>query len=230
MENKVDLDLKRTVSEYAMAFDLLAKVTHSSTEKEAIENILEICTTLFSPQKVFYLSIKEGQPDQIYSPLLLTEEKIDIKTRLFSYNTSYGWTESKKGFQAQISYDNKILGILEVDDLIYPEYKDHYLNLTISMTDVYSLAIENATRYQRIKTAERKARQEKAKLEKAMAEINQLSGLLPICSYCKKIREDSGYWSQIEDYISHHSEARFSHSICQECAKIHYPDYEIYDE
>ncbi len=71
MQNKVDLDSNRAVSEYAMAFDLLAKVTHSITEKEAIENILQICSTLFSPQKLFYLSIKEDQPSQIYSLLAL---------------------------------------------------------------------------------------------------------------------------------------------------------------
>ncbi len=67
-------------------------------------------------------------------------------------------------------------------------------------------------------------------LEKAMSEIKTLSGLLPICSHCKKIRDDKGYWNQIESYIHEHSEAEFSHSICQECAKKHYPDFDIYEE
>jgi methyl-accepting chemotaxis protein len=69
-----------------------------------------------------------------------------------------------------------------------------------------------------------------AKLETALSEIRQLSGMLPICAYCKKIRDDKGYWNQIEAYIQKHTQAQFSHSICQECAKHHYPDMDIYDE
>jgi hypothetical protein len=68
------------------------------------------------------------------------------------------------------------------------------------------------------------------KIEKALAEIRTLSGLLPICSHCKKIRDDKGYWNQLESYIQDHSDAKFSHSICQECAKKHYPDLDIYDD
>ena len=69
-----------------------------------------------------------------------------------------------------------------------------------------------------------------AELQKALANVKKLSGLLPICSSCKKIRDDRGYWNQIESYISDHSEADFSHSICRDCAKILYPELDIYDD
>lgn len=62
-------------------------------------------------------------------------------------------------------------------------------------------------------------------LQDALTEVKQLSGLLPICASCKKIRDDKGYWNQIEAYISAHSEAEFSHSMCPECAKEFYPEY-----
>ncbi|MGD0283619.1 MAG: CHASE sensor domain-containing protein [Dissulfurispiraceae bacterium] len=65
-------------------------------------------------------------------------------------------------------------------------------------------------------------------LQEALAEVKQLSGLLPICSSCKKIRDDKGYWTQIESYISEHSEALFTHAICPECGKKLYPEY--YDD
>ena len=68
------------------------------------------------------------------------------------------------------------------------------------------------------------------KLQKAFSEIKKLSGMLPICSHCKKIRDDKGYWNQIESYIRDHSEAEFSHSICQECAKKYYPDMDLYSD
>jgi phosphoserine phosphatase RsbU/P len=54
-------------------------------------------------------------------------------------------------------------------------------------------------------------------LEEALTRVRQLQGLLPICAYCKKIRDDRNYWQQVESYISDHSEAQFSHSICPEC-------------
>ena len=63
-----------------------------------------------------------------------------------------------------------------------------------------------------------------AKLDKSLKEITQLQGILPICANCKKIRDDKGYWNQIESYISDHSEAVFSHSICPECAAELYPE------
>ncbi|MFH0976381.1 MAG: hypothetical protein V1874_11425 [Spirochaetota bacterium] len=62
-------------------------------------------------------------------------------------------------------------------------------------------------------------------LKLALSEVKTLSGLLPICSSCKKIRDDKGNWTQIEKYIQEHSDADFTHSLCSECIKKLYPDY-----
>jgi PAS domain S-box-containing protein len=75
------------------------------------------------------------------------------------------------------------------------------------------------------KQAEEALKQERDKLQDALAKVKILSGLLPICANCKKIRDDKGYWNQIEAYIRDHSEADFSHSICPECAKKFYPEF-----
>ena len=56
-----------------------------------------------------------------------------------------------------------------------------------------------------------------SQLEKALSEVKQLRGIVPICSYCKKIRDDTNYWERVEDYFSRHTEAKFSHSFCPEC-------------
>jgi hypothetical protein len=58
-------------------------------------------------------------------------------------------------------------------------------------------------------------------LKSALAEIKTLKGIIPICASCKKIRDDRGYWNQIESYIHEHSEADFSHGICPECEKLY---------
>jgi len=75
---------------------------------------------------------------------------------------------------------------------------------------------------------QRKAEEKKdaliSELKAAMSKVQMLSGLLPICASCKKIRDDRGYWNRIESYIRSHSEAEFSHGICPDCAKELYPE------
>jgi sigma-B regulation protein RsbU (phosphoserine phosphatase) len=74
----------------------------------------------------------------------------------------------------------------------------------------------------------RKAREEELRrsndeLQKALRDVKVLRGLIPICASCKKIRNDGGFWQQLEEYIGEHSEAEFSHGICQSCVKKLYP-------
>ena len=64
-------------------------------------------------------------------------------------------------------------------------------------------------------------------LREAMAEIKTLGGMLPMCSACKKIRDDNGYWNAVELYITNHSNAEFSHSICPPCVQELYPDTKL---
>jgi hypothetical protein len=71
---------------------------------------------------------------------------------------------------------------------------------------------------------EKLVEQRTKKLQEAMSKVKVLSGFLPICSSCKKIRDDRGYWNQIESYIQEHSEADFSHGICPDCAVKLYPE------
>jgi hypothetical protein len=62
-----------------------------------------------------------------------------------------------------------------------------------------------------------------AELKKTLAEVKTLKGIIPICTSCKKIRDDKGYWNQVEAYIRDHSDAEFTHGICQECVEKLYP-------
>jgi PAS domain S-box-containing protein len=77
-------------------------------------------------------------------------------------------------------------------------------------------------------TERKQAEEEREKmigdLKEALSQVKTLSGFIPICASCKKIRDDKGYWNQIESYIRDHSEAEFSHGICPDCMKKLYPD------
>lgn len=66
--------------------------------------------------------------------------------------------------------------------------------------------------------------QRTAELEEALANIKTLKEILPICMYCKKIRDDEGYWSQLDQYVRDHTNSDFSHGICPECFREHYGD------
>src|SRR5664279_4709397 len=62
-------------------------------------------------------------------------------------------------------------------------------------------------------------------IQKTLNKVKQLSGLLPICASCKQIRDDKGYWTQVEVYMSEHTEIDFTHTVCPECTKKLYPEY-----
>jgi uncharacterized protein with PIN domain len=62
-----------------------------------------------------------------------------------------------------------------------------------------------------------------AELTRALANIQTLSGLIPICAGCKKVLDDRGFWEQVESYVARHSDAKFTHGICPECSRKYYP-------
>jgi DNA-binding response OmpR family regulator len=78
---------------------------------------------------------------------------------------------------------------------------------------------------ERVIQLERSLRQKNKELSEALAQVKQLKGLLPICMFCKKIRNDENYWQKVEEYFGEHTGADFSHSICPECLEKHYSQY-----
>ncbi|MBW1815132.1 MAG: DUF3365 domain-containing protein, partial [Deltaproteobacteria bacterium] len=101
----------------------------------------------------------------------------------------------------------------------------HIRVIFISYLSIWIFGIVGILLYFRLATKEYTRRSQLIdKLEKTVREVKTLKGLIPICASCKKVRNDEGYWDQIEKYISEHSKAKFSHGICPECAKKLYPN------
>jgi PAS domain-containing protein len=86
--------------------------------------------------------------------------------------------------------------------------------LNAGMTEANELLQVDITKR---KQAEEALEEERRRLQQALDEVKTLRGIVPICSYCKKIRDDTGYWNQVEKYVSDHSDAKFSHGICPAC-------------
>ena len=99
----------------------------------------------------------------------------------------------------------------------------HIVDRAIIWTDSRIVRLEIATDISDRKEEELVKEALIEKLEKSLKEINTLRGILPICSFCKNIRNDEGYYEQIEGYLHKHSGVDFSHTICPKCAKKHYP-------
>lgn len=69
-----------------------------------------------------------------------------------------------------------------------------------------------------------RSHQQKQELAAALAEVRELKGLLPLCAGCKKVRDDDGYWQQVDEYIRDHTRAEITHSLCPACIQSHYPE------
>ncbi|GKS57671.1 hypothetical protein YTPLAS18_11980 [Nitrospira sp.] len=94
---------------------------------------------------------------------------------------------------------------------------------TIELTARVGSALALKQEMDRRKAREQELEERNGELRTALSEVKVLRGLIPICAGCKKIRNDHGYWQQIEEYIQDHSEAAFSHGLCLPCAKRLYP-------
>lgn len=136
------------------------------------------------------------------------------------------------------------LASLQMNGSIVPDIDGPYqtaLDLTVVFVMilfvVYFLikTLDKALKDAQSELSERKRIEERrekliSELQAALSEVKTLRGIIPICANCKKVRDDEGYWQQVEKYIQDRSEAAFSHSICHECAKKIYPDIKLNGE
>lgn len=110
--------------------------------------------------------------------------------------------------------------------LLYADVPKHEIYIrSLILICFLTFGLISARLITRLKNTRAKQNELITRLQTALDEIKVLKGILPICSFCKKIRDDQGYWNQVEVYVKQHSDADFSHSICPECAQIHYPEY-----
>ncbi|MBU1053996.1 MAG: VUT family protein [Proteobacteria bacterium] len=147
-----------------------------------------------------YLSIMKGT--------LISRFIISVFAFPFLYFYLY-WQNKKPGIQIE---NRPVLAILK-------QVADIELELSEAQQEI-----------ERRKKAEKELDKAIQELEKALSEVKMLQGILPICSYCKNIRDDKGYWDKVETYIHKHSGTEFTHGICPECEKKYFPELNFYDE
>jgi uncharacterized PurR-regulated membrane protein YhhQ (DUF165 family) len=142
-----------------------------------------------------YLSIMQGT---LISRFIITVFACPL---LYAY---LNWQNSKKGIEIE---NRPVLSI-------FKQVAEIKIELSMAQQEI-----------EQRKQVERERNKLIQELQETLSEVKTLRGFLPICANCKNIRDDKGYWTQIETYIRDHSEAEFSHSICPECAKKLYPEF-----
>lgn len=138
--------------------------------------------------------------------LLAGTTETERKSRTRNYCNSCGY--ESVGL-IPIRVQNERIGLIQINDHRKGLFTKSLIEYLEMIGEHVGLAVRNALIHTKLKTA--------------LEEIRMLRGILPICCHCKKIRDDAGYWTQVEVYIRDHSEAEFSHGICPDCVKKFYP-------
>jgi PAS domain S-box-containing protein len=216
-----DLDTSGAFSEKIVGFEdmsqrqitkeLLLSKRHSDAILDTMnEEILELTVE----GKIIYANSAAVSLTGILEEKLLTSNFIELfsKTHLEMIKDLLAMIGDKPH---AISEDSQvILNSKQVSLTILPVKEGEHESILVIMNDISER-----------KQAEEALRRERDKFQGALAKVKSLSGLLPICANCKKIRDDKGYWNHIESYITKHSDVDFSHSICPECEKKLYPEF-----
>ncbi len=168
-------DSSQKTADYAMAMDFLGSLTCSNTESEVIRNILEMFSMLFAPGFLAYIPLIDGKPGQTVSLTPFSnEEKVigkDLLEKATNLTYDYAWNDSGSGFFLQVKYREEKLGILIVDQIAFPGYMQHYLNLALAIIRECGLALDNARKYQQISEQKNRLSMTLKELELAKEEV-----------------------------------------------------------
>ncbi|MCB2215679.1 MAG: GAF domain-containing protein [Desulfobulbaceae bacterium] len=206
-------------AQWQIMVDLLCRLASVKSAAITRLNLPEIEAFLVSsnPGNPFYEGLTVELANH-YCEAVINEKKPLMVSNAVE---SKRWSQAPEIEHDLISYmgyplrlpSGKIFGTLCIHD-----NKENFYSEEIKLLmDQFSQVIES--HFQMAKQTE--------ELKKALENVKQLEGLLPICSHCKQVRDDRGYWIQIESYISAHSDTLFSHGICPECAKKYYPEFDF---
>jgi PAS domain S-box-containing protein len=206
-------------------------LAHDLTELTRARNALQ-------ESEARYRAVVEQSPDAIYLVDISTKRVVETNT---AFQEMFGYTaeESLKLSSYDIvaadrkDIDERFQTILEARGPVSYERRcrrcdgsliDAWANVSVISYGGRKVVCALVRDLTERKRAEAERDRIIGELQEALFRIKTLRGLIPICANCKKIRDDKGYWQQVETYVREHSEAEFSHGLCPECIEILFPE------
>ena len=204
-------------ADFAMVFDVLSSLVGLESEDQVVRAIFDLFDMICAPGLQVCLPFRDGNAGTLLTNPPATPLSEGLAAKLSGIMEKYAWSESGAGFVIHLQQGNEPLAVLLLEGFALPQHKESYLNLALTILPVLVLAISNARNYEQKEISRKLLEEEHRQLQQAFDEIRTLRGIVPICAYCKKVRDDKGYWEQVEQYVTAHTEARFSHGICPIC-------------
>ncbi len=169
---------QQQMAHYAMALDLLSNLAQTTSESEAIDAMLDVYTFLFAPEQLCYLGFQDGRPDRLWlRPNGASEsEQVAIREQLTAFPRETDYLMTDQGFTLRIGQPHDVRGIISVEQIAFPDYRDRYLNLALSIVNICELPIENARRYGKIVRAEERLRKANETLYQ-ISTVDALTGI-----------------------------------------------------
>jgi signal transduction histidine kinase len=172
-------ELQMQKANYAMGLDMISSIVRTATDEELVNGIFEIFTMLFAPKKMLYVSlVTESMPLWSFGEDNQEDRQITLQ-RLLSLKVDYADTDSAQGFRVRICHGDNVLGILEVDEIAFPEYMVQYRTLILLITSVCALAITNALAFQDITRSKDALRITAAQLLKSETQLRSILNANP---------------------------------------------------
>ena len=164
-------DGQQCLADWAAVVDMLHPFAGALRENQVVDAMRDFFTRICSPKLFTYLPVVEGLPERPQPPANSQNPHTPLQQFLSNSDATQAWTESGHGFRLRIRHGDETLGVMEVEDVAFPQHKEHYLNLALASQSVWGLAIHNARLHERLRStlAEReKAEQEMARLNAAL--------------------------------------------------------------
>lgn len=181
-----------------LLFELQRELSEMHSEEDVIREIHSIFTTLFAPGTLLVVSSVGAEVRRCYPESPPAAELGGLQRFLGQRAASqHTLVDDDQGFQVAFQRGDARAGGALLSGFLFPENRDEYLRQALALAPVCELAIARA---------------------------RSLQGIVHVCSYCHHIRDARGAWRRFEDYLSSHTDALFSHSVCPACLLEHYPD------
>lgn len=221
--------LRRRVAESAAVFDFVTRLAGGRHEDDVVGRLLEVASSLLAPERLLYCPVDGDAvgPARLRPPEAGPCPELEHELRSLQGDACF--SASGRGLLFRVADEHETLGLVAADGLAFPRYLERYLALVRSLARAAAVAVGSAravARALRAEAAQREARERVQRgLNEALEHVQALQGLLPICSSCKRIRDQDGRWMRLEEYLPERSRAAFSHGVCPDCFVKLYPGY-----